>query len=127
MSRTTSGRVRTRFSLHPSSSGPPKSAAANPRCCSMVPMAPSSTKIRCESSSRKALPDSFRLRIPKMPCTFEKFPKLVVCPVYNLTAEAPPLRPRAIDLFDDLFDSGAPDERLGVLVPSLQKCLDGSV
>ena len=37
------------------------------------------------------------------------------------------LHPCAIDLFDDLFDSGAPDERLGVLVPSLQKCLDGSV
>jgi hypothetical protein len=24
---------------------------------------------------------------------------------------------RAIDLFDDVLDSGAPDERLGVLVP----------
>src|SRR6266436_3585255 len=63
MSRTTSGRVRTRFSLHPSSAAPPKSAAFKLRCCSIVPIAPSSTRIRCPSSSRKAFADSFRLRI----------------------------------------------------------------
>ena len=27
------------------------------------------------------------------------------------------LDPRAIDLFDDVLDGGAPDERLGVFVP----------
>src|SRR5258708_5173108 len=63
MSRTTSGRVRTRFSLHPSSAAPPKSAPFRFRCCSIVPIAPSSTRIRCASNSRKALADSFRLRI----------------------------------------------------------------
>src|SRR5260370_35161466 len=34
------------------------------------------------------------------------------------------LDPRAIDLFEDVLDGGAPDERLGVLVPGLHKCLD---
>jgi len=34
------------------------------------------------------------------------------------------LDPRAIDLFDDALDGGAPDERLGVLVPGSHKCLD---
>ena len=46
MSSTTSGRVRTRFSLQPSSAGPPKSAAVRFRCCSMVPIAPSRTSTR---------------------------------------------------------------------------------
>src|SRR6266446_2379320 len=63
MSRTTSGRVRTRFSLQPSSEAPPKSSAVRLRCCSMVPMAPSSTRMRCDSRSRRALADSVRLRM----------------------------------------------------------------
>ena len=54
--RTTSGRVRTRFSLQPSSSGPPKSAAVRSRAWSAVPVAPSSTRMRSasRSSSRRA-------------------------------------------------------------------------
>src|SRR5258708_3569610 len=63
ISRTTSGRVRTRFSLQPSSAAPPKSAALRFRCCSMVPIAPSSTRILCPSNSRRAFADSLRLRI----------------------------------------------------------------
>src|SRR5712692_3615506 len=58
-----SGRVRTRFSLQPSSEAPPKSAAVRFLCCSIVPIAPSSTRIRCARNSRKAFADSFRLRI----------------------------------------------------------------
>jgi hypothetical protein len=34
------------------------------------------------------------------------------------------LDPRAINLFDDVLDGGAPDERLGGFVPGLHKCLD---
>src|SRR5581483_9507293 len=60
MSSTTSGRVRTRFSLQPSSAGPPKSAADRCRCCSIVPMAPSSTRIRCSSSSRSCFDFSLK-------------------------------------------------------------------
>src|SRR5208283_190241 len=60
MSSTTSGLVRTRFSLQPSSAAPPKSAAVKDRCCSIVPIAPSNTRMRCPSSSRSALSDSFR-------------------------------------------------------------------
>src|SRR2546429_2144664 len=63
MSSTTSGLVRTRFSLQPSSAAPPKSVAVRFPCCNIVPIAPSSTRILCASSSRKALADSFRLRI----------------------------------------------------------------
>src|SRR5712664_1138221 len=63
MSRTTSGRVRTRFSLQPSSAAPPKSSAVRLHCCSMVPMAPSSTRMRCDKRSRSALADSVRLRM----------------------------------------------------------------
>src|SRR5271155_5466999 len=63
MSSTTSGRVRTRFSLQPSRAAPPKSPAVRLRCCSIVPIAPSSTSIRSESSCRRALADSFKLRI----------------------------------------------------------------
>ena len=62
-SSTTSGRVRTRFSLQPSRAGPPKSAAERLRCCSMVPIAPSSTKMRSASSSPRARSDSLRFRI----------------------------------------------------------------
>src|SRR6266571_2381945 len=74
MSRTTPGRVRTRFSLHPSSAGPPKSAAVRLRCCSMVPIAPSSTRIRCASNARRALADSFRLRIRRKAALLAGFP-----------------------------------------------------
>ena len=45
------GRVWFRFSLQPSSVGPPKSAAVRCCCCSMVPMAPSSTRMRVSRSS----------------------------------------------------------------------------
>src|SRR5436305_14149946 len=34
------------------------------------------------------------------------------------------LGPRALDLFDDVLNRGGPDERLGVFVPGLHKCLD---
>ena len=34
------------------------------------------------------------------------------------------LDPRALDLFDDVLNRGGPDERLGVFVPGLHKCLD---
>src|SRR5712664_720663 len=63
MSRTTSGRVRTRFSLQPSRKAPPKSSAVRLRCWSMVPMAPSSTRMRCDKRSRSTLADSVRLRM----------------------------------------------------------------
>ncbi len=53
MSAMTSGRVRTRMSLSPSSltgwsrnSSPRKSASASPARCIMVPIAPSSTRMR---------------------------------------------------------------------------------
>ena len=63
---------------------------------------------------------------------------LVVCPVYNFTEQPPSfppglggsrfdllhLDPRAIDLFDDVLNRGAPDERLGAFVPGLHKSLD---
>jgi hypothetical protein len=63
---------------------------------------------------------------------------LVVCPVYGFTDQpllfSPRLGgsgfdlihldPRAIDLFDHVLDGGAPDERLGVLVPGSHTCLD---
>ena len=62
-SSTTSGRVRTRFSLQPSSDAPPKSAAERLRCCSMVPIAPSSTRMRSASSSLRARSDSFTFRM----------------------------------------------------------------
>src|SRR5208337_2986520 len=67
MSSTTSGRVRTRFSLHPSSAAPPKSAAVRLRCCSIVPIAPSSTRMRSARSSRKAFSDSFKFLIRSVP------------------------------------------------------------
>ena len=51
---TASGRVRMRFSLQPSSAGPPKSSAERRACCSMVPMAPSSTRIRVSRISSSA-------------------------------------------------------------------------
>src|ERR1022692_2721502 len=54
MPSTTSGRVFTRISLQPSSTGPPKSAAVSCRCCSMVPMAPSITRMRLSSASSRA-------------------------------------------------------------------------
>ena len=43
---TTSGRVTTRTSLHPSSSGPPKSSAVSSRSCRLVPVAPSKMTTR---------------------------------------------------------------------------------
>ena len=52
MSRMSSGRVRTRFSLQPSSSGPPKSAAFSFFAWMSVPIAPSSTRMRSERVSR---------------------------------------------------------------------------
>src|ERR1700687_494388 len=70
MSSTTSGRVLTRFSLQPSSAAPPKSAAERLRCCSMVPIAPSSTRMRSASSSRRAFSDSFRFLI--LPCSLPR-------------------------------------------------------
>src|ERR1035438_5355044 len=51
---TTSGRVFTRVSLQPSSTGPPKSAAVSCACCSMVPMAPSMTRMRLLRASTRA-------------------------------------------------------------------------
>ena len=49
--RTTSGRVRTRISLQPSRSAPPKSAAVRFTAWSAVPMAPSRTRMRsCNAS-----------------------------------------------------------------------------
>src|SRR6516225_5689323 len=62
-SSTTSGRVRTRFSLQPSRETPPKSAAERLRCCSMVPIAPSRTSMRSAKSPRRARSDSFRFLI----------------------------------------------------------------
>ncbi len=51
-----SGRVRTRFSLHPSSAEPPKSSGPKACCWSMVPMAPSRTRMRSSSAfSRSAV------------------------------------------------------------------------
>src|SRR6266481_881731 len=67
MSSTTSGRVRTKFSLQPSRNAPPKSPAVRCLCCSIVPIAPSSTRIRSESNSRRAFADSFKLRIREEP------------------------------------------------------------
>src|SRR6185369_8142018 len=54
MPRTTSGRVRFRCSLHPSSAAPPKSSAVRLAACSIVPMAPSSTRTRRASASRRS-------------------------------------------------------------------------
>src|SRR4030095_9270595 len=69
MSSTTSGRVRTRTSLQPSRAAPPKSAAVRSHCCSIVPIAPSSTRTRCAISSRKACSISlkFCIRRPEYP------------------------------------------------------------
>src|SRR6185312_8930882 len=54
MSSITSGRVLFRYSLQPSSAAPPKSAAVRWRAWSMVPMAPSSTRIRVARASARA-------------------------------------------------------------------------
>src|SRR5918992_3355048 len=53
MRRITSGRVRLRCSLQPSYCAPPKSAGPRPAAWSIVPMAPSSTRMRSSSASRR--------------------------------------------------------------------------
>src|SRR5688572_2808467 len=58
MSVMTSGRVRTRFSLQPSSAGPPKSAAVSFRRWIIVPMAPSRQRIFSLKRARRRLPRS---------------------------------------------------------------------
>src|SRR5215470_1606692 len=68
MSSTTSGRVRASTSLQPSSAAPPKSAAVSSRCCSIVPIAPSSTRTRCPISSRKACSISLNFCIRRLDC-----------------------------------------------------------
>src|SRR5690242_16709909 len=50
MSAMTSGRVRLRCSLQPSYGAPPKSSAESPRAWIIVPIAPSSTRMRRPSS-----------------------------------------------------------------------------
>ena len=55
MPATRSGRVSTRISLQPSSSGPPKSSAVRPCSCMYVPNAPSYTTTRSSTRSRNAL------------------------------------------------------------------------
>src|ERR1017187_407817 len=60
MSRMTSGRVSTRFSLQPSRAGPPKSSAVRSRCWIIVPIAPSSTRIRSSSNDFSRVVLSFR-------------------------------------------------------------------
>src|SRR5260370_9128874 len=67
MSSPPSGRVRPKFSLNPSKTAPPKPPAVRCLCCSIVPIAPSSTRIRSESNSRRAFADSFKLRIREEP------------------------------------------------------------
>ncbi len=52
ISSITSGRLRTRWSLHPSSASPPKSARVSSRAWMLVPMAPSKTTTRREMASR---------------------------------------------------------------------------
>src|SRR5262249_21129134 len=52
MRATTSGRVRTRFSLQPSSASPPKSSGLRSWACMNVPKAPSSTSTRSCIASR---------------------------------------------------------------------------
>ena len=52
MASMTSGRVTTRWSLHPSSASPPKSPAVSPRSWMLVPMAPSKTRTRSRSAVR---------------------------------------------------------------------------
>ena len=49
---TTSGLVSTRTSLHPSSSGPPKSSALRSASCRFVPVAPSKMTTRSRSALR---------------------------------------------------------------------------
>src|SRR5688572_6283393 len=49
-----SGRVRTRFSLQPSSAAPPKSAGPRSNCWIIVPMAPSRTRMRSRRAPRRS-------------------------------------------------------------------------
>ncbi len=51
----TSGRVSTRFSLQPSRAAPPKSSAVRLRCWIIVPIAPSSTRMRSSSNDFSSL------------------------------------------------------------------------
>src|SRR5918994_4903404 len=50
----TSGRVSTTCSLHPSSSGPPKSSGPRSWSCTHVPNAPSKIRTRSRSAARKS-------------------------------------------------------------------------
>src|SRR5688572_3021322 len=63
-----SGRVRTRFSLHPSCAAPPKSLALSCLDCRRVPIAPSSTSTRRSRASSRARTRSGRpgsvIRLP---------------------------------------------------------------
>src|SRR5262245_19865174 len=66
MSRITSGRVITRFSLQPSRCGPPKSAAVRWRDWMAVPIAPSRTSIRSANTSSNILMRSCLSVIPTL-------------------------------------------------------------